>query len=120
MVLITAFSYTKDDRSIDRLPAVLHEEIIGSPKFPQVLDCPFALFFDPGRIDVSDQYETPMLFPLCTKTKTPTINFISGLNSTAFELPVNASPGGLLTHDASLGSGGWSALPGRLVLQGTQ
>jgi len=91
MVFIAAFSYTKDGWSMDRLRAVLLEEIVGSPKFPQVLHCPFAVFFDPGRINVSDHYETPMLLPRCTTAKTPTI-FISGLNSTAFELPVNASP----------------------------
>jgi len=88
MVLIAVFSYTKNDWSIDRLPAVLHEDIVGSPKFPQVLHCPFALFFDLGRINVSDHYEKSMLLLLHTTAKTPTINFISGLNGTAFGLPV--------------------------------
>ena len=92
MVLIAAFSYTKNDWSVDRLPTVGYEEIIGSPKFPQVLNCPFAVFFAPGRINVSDHYETPMLFLLHTTAKTPTKSIISGLYRTAFELPVNASP----------------------------
>jgi len=69
MVLTAAFSYTKDDWSIDRLRAVFYEEIVGSPTFPQVIYCPFALFFDPGRINVSDQYETPMLFLLTERQK---------------------------------------------------
>jgi len=69
MVLTAAFSYTKDDRSMNRLQAVFYEEIVGSPTFPQVLHCPFALFFDHGRIDVSDQYETSMLFLLTEKQK---------------------------------------------------
>jgi hypothetical protein len=34
MVLIAAFSYTKGDRSIDRLLAVFDRETAGSPKFP--------------------------------------------------------------------------------------
>ena len=69
MVLTAVFSYTKDDWSSNRLPAVFYEEIVGSPKFPQVLHCPFALFFDPGRINVSDHNETPMLFPILQRRK---------------------------------------------------
>jgi hypothetical protein len=42
----------------------LHEETIGAPKFPQVLHCPFALFFDPGRIAASDHYEASNVVPV--------------------------------------------------------
>jgi len=51
------------------------------------------------------------------KAETLTRTLFSELNSKAFGLPVNASQGGLLAHHASLGSGGGSTLPGRLVLQ---
>jgi hypothetical protein len=34
MLLIAVFSHTEDDRSVDRLLAVLYEEIVGAPKFP--------------------------------------------------------------------------------------
>jgi hypothetical protein len=34
MALLAVFSYTKNDRSFDRLPAVSYEEAVGAPKFP--------------------------------------------------------------------------------------
>ncbi len=39
-------------------------ETTGSPTFLGNLDCAYALLFDPGRIDVSGQYDTPTRPPL--------------------------------------------------------
>jgi hypothetical protein len=69
----------------------LHEEAIGAPKFPQVLHCPFALFFDPGRIAASDHYEASNVAPSKGTLKTPTMKHISWLNGKAFGLVVYAS-----------------------------
>jgi len=91
MVLIAAFSYTKDDRSIDRLLAVPDKDMAGSLKFPGDLDCLFALFCDPGRITASDHYEVGDIVPLATTEETPAMTEISGLNSKAFKLTVYAS-----------------------------
>jgi hypothetical protein len=66
-------------------------EITGSPKFPRDLDCPFALFFDPGRIAASDHYEASNVVPAHTTAKTPTMKKLSRLNSKAFGLVVYAS-----------------------------
>ena len=66
-------------------------EITGSPKFPRDLDCPFALFFDPGWIAASNHYEASNVVPRMETLKTPTIKPLSGLNSKAFGLVVYAS-----------------------------
>ena len=53
------------------------------------------------------------MLPLVSERQGPqrsTLNFEAQYN--AFELAVYASPGGLLTHDAKLASGGWSDLTG--------
>ncbi len=59
--------------------------------------------------------------PFCTKilpsayqtASAPTIRTISGLNHTAYTLPVYASQGGLPHHHATLGSGCRHTWPGR-------
>ena len=72
----------------------------------------------------SDQRFRPIrnadVVPANGTAETPTLNLFSRLNSKAFGLLVYASQGGLLTHHATLSSGGWSTLPGRLVLKGSQ
>jgi len=44
-------------------------EITGSPKFPQDLDCPFALFSDPDWIAASDHCEASNVVPAYTNSK---------------------------------------------------
>ena len=90
-VLIVAFSYTKGDRSFDRLLAVPDKDMTGSLKFPGDLDCLFALFSDPGRIAASDHYKVGDVVPWATTEETPTMTEISGLDSEAFKLTVYAS-----------------------------
>jgi hypothetical protein len=91
MVLIAAFSYTKDDRSIDRLPAVPDKDMTGSLKFPGDLNVCSPCSNDPGRIAASDHYEVGDVAPLTTTEETPAMTEISGFNSKVFKLTVYAS-----------------------------
>ena len=120
MVLIVALSYTKGNWSIDRLRG---GDLRGNRRLSQVSASPRLSIRRVLRPRLDRRFR-PLrsvdVVPVHTKTETPAINIISGLNSKAFGLPVYASPEGLLAPDATLGSGGGSTFPGRLVLQGTQ
>jgi hypothetical protein len=96
-------------------PGIASVETTGSPKFLGNPNVHLHMFFDPGRTDGSSPKWNARTVPAKKRTKTPTHNPISRLNSMAFGLAVYASQCRLPKHHARLASGcrlrsaGWAS-----------
>ena len=102
-----------------RSPAPLRIPFSGDDRASQVPDEPVCLMpaFDPGGTMAPLLIHAKML-PSAGTASAPASN-LSGLNHTAYRLPVYASQPGLPHHHATLGSRCQHALPGRtFYLQG--
>jgi hypothetical protein len=86
-------------------PGVSTVETPGPPKFLGNPNIHLHMVFDPGRKARSSPERNGHAVPAYRTTKTPTIIFLSRLNSMAFGLAVYASSRWLPRHDARLASG---------------